>query len=884
MKRVPSATYRLQLHKDFTFDDAAGIVDYIRALGASHVYSSPYLQAAPGSMHGYDVVDHRRVNEELGGGAAHARLCHRLGDVGLGQVLDIVPNHMSLGDENRYWHDVLENGHNSRYDSFFDIDWNPTEERLRDKVLVPILDDQYGRVLRRGGIMIERQEATFFVKVAGQTLPVTPESLAAMLTRAAEYAQSDTLNFIAASYGRLPIAAFADRRTVLARHRDKIVLHNLLERLLAEETTVVEAVDRAVREISENADALDEFLEQQHFRLAYWKTADQQLGYRRFFDVNTLIGLRVEREYVFEETHALILKWLEEGVLDGVRVDHPDGLRDPLQYFQRLRERAPDAWIIGEKILEHGEWLRADWPIEGTSGYDFMNTALGVLVKPDGLDKLGEYYAEYTEDTTPFPVVAHDKKLNVAQEALGSDVNRLTSIFVEISEASRDQRDFTRAEIRRAIREIAACSAIYRTYVVPDRDEITEEDINIITRATQCAKDNRQDIDGLLFDFMRDVLTLQVRGEKEREFVYRFQQFTSPVMAKGVEDTAFYCSNRLVAMNEVGGDPDCDGFSLEYFHTYNMAMQRTFPQTMTTLSTHDTKRSDDVRARLAVLPEVPDEFHALVEHWSRHNARYASGGVIDRGTEWFLYQTMIGAWPITGERLRSYMEKAMREAKIRTSWVSNNTEYEDALRHFIDSLLADTTFVSELEAFVAKIAPAGRINSLAQTLLKCTSPGVPDLYQGGELWDFSLVDPDNRRPVDYDLRRRLLNELGSMTAEQVMERIDEGLPKMWVIHHALWLRRERPRCFGREGTYLSCSARGPEADRVIAYVRGGDVLTVVPRWSHSPSSWNGTTLNLPEGRWTNCLTGQCFEGLQPIETLFAVFPVSLLTLERRRSG
>jgi (1->4)-alpha-D-glucan 1-alpha-D-glucosylmutase len=877
---VPSATYRLQLHKGFTFDDAAAVADYIRELGVSHAYSSPYLQAAPNSMHGYDVVDHRRVNEELGGAEGHARFCKRLGEVGLGQVLDIVPNHMSLGDQNRYWHDVLENGHNSRYDSFFDIDWNPNEERLRDKVLVPILEDQYGSVLSRGGIVVARQGATFVVKASGQTLPVAPESLAALLTRAAEYAKSDTLNFLAASYGRLPVAEFADRRTVLARHRDKVVLHSLLGRLVKEDR-VRDGVDRAVRELNENVDDLHAFLEQQHFRIAYWKTADQQLGYRRFFDVNTLIGLRVEREYVFEEIHALVLKWLEDGVLDGVRVDHPDGLRDPLEYFQRLRQRAPDAWIIGEKILEPGEWLRASWPIEGTTGYDFLNIALGMLVNPDGLNKLDEYYTEYTGDTTPYPVLAHDKKMNVAQEALGSDVNRLATLFVEICESSREYRDFTRAEIRRAIREVAACFAIYRTYVVPDRDEITDEDINIIARATHCANDNRQDIDGLLFDFMRDVLTLRVRGEKEREFVYRFQQFTSPVMAKGVEDTAFYCSNRLTAMNEVGGDPDCDGFSLDYFHTYNGAMQRTFPQTMTALSTHDTKRSDDVRARLAVLSEVPDEFHQLAEHWSRHNAGYASGGVIDRGTEWFLYQTMIGAWPINAERLRNYMEKAMREAKVRTSWVAQNNEYEDALRKFVDSLLADTKFISEMEAFVEKINCAGRVNSLAQTLMKYTSPGVPDLYQGGELWDHSLVDPDNRRPVDYDLRRKLLKEIRSMTAEQVMQRMDEGLPKLWVIHHALWLRRERSHSFGPEGAYTPCNAVGPQADRVIAYIRGGDVLTVVPRWTQSRTSWDGTTIELPEGRWTNCLTGQVFQGLQQLEDLCAVFPVALITRERR---
>ncbi|HEY4009881.1 MAG TPA: malto-oligosyltrehalose synthase, partial [Acidobacteriaceae bacterium] len=612
-----------------------------------------------------------------------------------------------------------------------------------------------------------------------------------------------------------------------------------------------------------------------------WKTADQQLGYRRFFDVNTLIGLRVEREYVFEETHALILKWLEDGVLDGVRVDHPDGLRDPLQYFERLRQRASEAWIIGEKILEPGEWLRANWPIEGTTGYDFMNTALGMLVNSDGLEQLGHYYADFTGDTTPYPVVAHDKKMNVAQEALGSDVNRLASLFVEICEASREYRDFTRAEIRRAIREVAACFALYRTYVIPDRDEITDEDVDVIRRAAQCAKDNRQDIDGLLFDFMRDVLTLKVRGEKEREFVYRFQQFTSPVMAKGVEDTAFYCSNRLTAMNEVGGDPDCDGFSLEYFHTYNEAMQRTFPQTMTTLSTHDTKRADDVRARLAVLTEVPDDFNQLAEHWSRHNAHYTSNGVIDRGTEWFLYQTMIGAWPLTAERLRNYMEKAMREAKVRTSWVAQNPEYENAVGDLVDSLFGDKRFIAELEEFVGKINRAGRVNSLAQTLLKYTSPGVPDLYQGGELWDHSLVDPDNRRPVDYDLRRKLLDEMRSMTAEQVMRRMEDGLPKLWVIHHALWLRRERPRSFGPEGSYAPLSAKGPEEQRVIAYLRGGDVLTVVPRWTQSRATWGGTTLQLPQGRWASSLTGEQFEGLQTMDALLKMFPVALLARERR---
>ena len=369
------------------------------------------------------------------------------------------------------------------------------------------------------------------------------------------------------------------------------MLFDLLERLCNEERGVWEAIDQSVAELNENEDGLDDFLNQQNYRLAYWKTADQQLSYRRFFDVNSLIGLRVEREYVFEETHALVLDWLKRGVIDGVRVDHPDGLRDPLEYMKRLRDHAPDAYIVGEKILEPGEYLRESWPIEGTTGYDFLNVAAGVLVAPEGLRELGSVYREFTEQPTDFHAIAHEKKINVSHEGLGSDVNRLTSLFVEICEANRDRRDYTRAEIRRAIREVAACFLVYRTYVVPSRDEITEEDRQHIAEAAECAKQQRLDIDGGLFDFMRDVLMMEVKGRLETEFVQRFQQFTGPVMAKGVEDTAFYCFNRLTGMNEVGSDPGRDGLSVAEFHAYCVKMQATHPATLTTLSTHDTKRS-----------------------------------------------------------------------------------------------------------------------------------------------------------------------------------------------------------------------------------------------------------------------------------------------------
>ena len=834
-------------------------------------------------MHGYDVVDHQKVNEELGGKAGHERFCQRLGEVGLGQVLDIVPNHMSLGEQNRYWWDVLENGSSSRYAGFFDIDWKPQEERLRDKVLVPILADQYGKVLREGGIKLERHESAFVVAAGGQSLPVAPESLAGLLTRAAEQAGNQTLRFLASSYGRLPSADVEDRRTILERDRDRNVLHALLDRLCAEEAGACEAIDGAVKALNADVNALDEFLNVQHFRLSYWKTADQQLGYRRFFDVNTLIGLRVEREYVFEESHALVLDWLKRGVLDGVRIDHPDGLRDPLQYFRRLRERAPEAWIIGEKILEPGEYLRPGWPIEGTSGYDFLNVVLGTLVKPEGVRRLGEIYTAFTGDGARFPVIAHDKKLNVTQEALGSDVNRLATIFVEICECNREYRDFTRAEVRRAIREVASCFGIYRTYVIPDRGEITDEDRRYIDKAIECAKNNRQDIDESLFDFMRSVLCFETTGKKEKEFVYRFQQFTSPVMAKGVEDTAFYCFNRLTAMSEVGGDPDCDGFPLSHFHEYNRKMQATFPTTMLNLSTHDTKRSDDVRARLAVLSECPDRFGQAVERWNGMTAKFRTeSGLPDKGTEWFLYQTMIGAWPISAERLKQYMQKAMREAKLRTSWVSNNAEYEDALNGFIDAALSDAEFVADVDAFVAEVLAAGRLNSLTQTLLKSTSPGVPDLYQGGELWDLSLVDPDNRRPVDYPLRRKLLSELAGLSAAAVMARVDEGLPKLLVVHRTLQLRKEQPEWFGPAAAYSPLEARGSGAERVVAFLRGNDVVTVAPRWSFEAGvgskAWTDTALDLPRGRWKCRLSGDEFEtGEVRLAALLKSFPVALLT-------
>jgi (1->4)-alpha-D-glucan 1-alpha-D-glucosylmutase len=882
MRRIPSSTYRLQLNAAFTFNDVSKMLDYLKNLGISHVYCSPYLQAAPGSMHGYDVVDHQRINEELGGEHAHQKFCDRLADLGMGQVLDIVPNHMAIGPKNRYWWDVLENGPSSQYATWFDIDWQSAEVKLQNRILIPVLGDQYGRILAAGQIQIEQDGDCFQIRYTDNIFPISPRSLATVLSKAAEFAHDDTLGFIADSLSRLPVPDASDQALIHERHRDKAVIYGLLKRLCAEQSGVCASITTAIGAINSDHDILDELLNQQNYRLGYWRTADQELGYRRFFDVNTLVGLRMERQHVFDATHSRILDWIQRGVLDGVRIDHPDGLRDPQQYFARLRARAPEAWVIGEKILEPGEFLRDNWPIDGTSGYDFMNVCNNLLVSGQGLREFSGIYTNFTGESANFDIIAHDKKMSVEQEALGSDVNRLASLFVEICENNRDRRDYTRAEIRRAIREVAACFSIYRTYVVAERNEISDEDRSEITHAVTAAKEHRQDIDAGLFDFIADVLTLRERGARESEFLLRFQQFTSPVMAKGVEDTVFYCFNRMIGLNEVGGAPGNNGITPSQFHEYCAHMQATHPITMTTLSTHDTKRCDDVRARLAVLSEMPREWKQALTRWSRMNAAFKSNKFPDRNTEYFLYQTLIGAWPISKDRLLAYMQKAVREAKQQTTWTQQNKEFEEALSTFIQSLLESEKFVSDLGTFVNRITVPWQLNSLSQTLLRYIAPGVPDTYQGSEVWDLRLVDPDNRTPVDYEARQSMLDELKrGLSPEEIMQRAPSGMPKLWVTYKALDLRRAHPAWFGAEAAYTPLEVSGPKKEHAVAFLRSDCVATVTQRLPFTLNDrWLDTALVLPKGQWLNQFTGAQLGGEQVrIRTLLSRFPVALLTKE-----
>ncbi|MCF8050573.1 MAG: malto-oligosyltrehalose synthase [Desulfobacterales bacterium] len=823
MKIFPRATYRIQFHAGFGFDDTAGLADYLKALGVSHLYASPYLQAAPGSTHGYDVVDPGRINAELGGAEAHARLCTALRRCGLGQVLDVVPNHMAVtGSENRWWWDVLENGPASRYAPYFDIDWNPPEERIGKKLLLPVLGDHYGRVLEAGELRLAHRQGRFTIRYHDHRFPLRPESCSSLLDRA--------------------------------------------------------AADAVAAEINADVDALDRLLCAQHYRLAYWRAAAEDLNYRRFFAINELAALRIEDEAVLAETHRLILQWLGNGLLDGIRIDHPDGLRDPEQYFHRLRDVAPDAWIVVEKILHPGEALPETWPVEGTTGYDFLNQVGGLFIDPAGEKPLTELYAAFTGEPADYPAQAREKKLQVLKELLGSDVNRLTESMMRICERHRRFRDYTRSEVREALREAAACFPVYRTYVRPQIGGVREEDRRIIGQAVADAASNRPDIAPDLFDFIEDLLLLEKKGDSETDFAMRFQQLTGPVAAKGIEDTMFYCFNRFSALNEVGGDPSRFGMPVSAFHKAMSEAHRRHPSAMLATSTHDTKRSEDVRTRLALLSEIPEKWAEAVRRWSESNERYRKKDLPDRNAEYLFYQTLVGAWPIDAERAAAFMQKAAREAKMHTGWERPVPDYENALKAFVEAVFSDPAFVSDLEAFVAPLIEPGRINALSQTLIKLTAPGVPDLYQGTELWDLSLVDPDNRRPVDFALRRTLLDELSPLSPEDILARMDEGLPKLWLIRQALHLRRRRPALFGPEGSYRPLAAKGPKADHVAAFVRGGGAVSVAPRLVVGlHGDWADTVLELPAGQWYNLLTGDELEG-GPVRLseMLTRFPVGLL--------
>lgn len=878
----PSATYRLQLRPGFGFDEAAEIAQYLADLGISHLYLSPYLQAASGSTHGYDIVDPGHVNSELGGGGAHARLCLTLKTAGLGQIIDVVPNHMAMaGRQNPWWWDVLEDGPSSRYATYFDVDWEASEDRWPNKILLPVLGDHYGRILEDGQLRLSHQEGVFTLHYQGHVFPVDPSSLGVLLAKAAESCGSEVLAFLAQSHARLPRPTITDRQQVIRRHRDKAVLADLLARICREEPSADAAINDEVALLNQDPAALDELIDQQNYRLAFWRTASRDLGYRRFFDIKDLVGLRVEDIDVFFSTHLLPITWLRDGLVQGLRIDHPDGLRDPLEYFRRLRDVFPESWIVAEKILTPPEKLPSDWPIDGTTGYDMLNLVGGLFIDPNGKQGMTRIYEEFTGGHMNMTALVRECKHLVITELLGSELNRLTSLFVAVCERHRRHRDYTSHELREALSTAAVCFPVYRSYVSAIRNSVGLDDEIYISRAMECAVTQRPDLDPELFHFLKDLLLLRRSGSLEEELAMRFQQMTAAVMAKGLEDTAFYRYNRLMCLNEVGGDPMRFGVSPAEFHRVcaEAAMER--PLSMNASTTHDTKRSEDVRSRLALLSEIPRRWAAAVKRWSALNEGHRRGDVPDRNTEYLFYQTLVGAWPIDFSRMSAYMGKAAREAKVHTSWFAIDEGYERDLQAFIRDVLQDDAFILDLSGFVHSLITPGRINSMSQTLIKLTAPGVPDIYQGSELWDMGLVDPDNRRPVDFELRRALLQEMNTLSPEDIMDRMDEGMPKLWVIRQALHLRRERPDLFGPKGSYLPLMAEGSRAAHVVAYIRGKGAIAVVPRLIlRLKDNWSDTALTPPEGNWVNILTGDRLKGeAVPVGELLSRFPVALLVRE-----
>ncbi|HLH77355.1 MAG TPA: malto-oligosyltrehalose synthase [Candidatus Binataceae bacterium] len=881
MKLEARATYRVQLTPDFDLDCAAELASYFAQLGISHLYCSPYLQAAAGSQHGYDVVDYHRISSQLGGQPAHQRLCTALAAQGLGQLLDIVPNHMAIsGRDNPWWWDVLENGPSSNYATYFDVEWDPPESRLRNLVLLPVLGGQYGRVLDAGEIRLSRQGARFVVSYFEHTFPVAPRSLDSILAGAAAQTGSAELGFIADALGSLPRATATDRQSVRRRHRDKAVLEVQLARLLAEQPAVASAIDRMIEAINRHPDSLHALLERQNYRLALWRTAGRDLGYRRFFDVNTLVGLRVEDEQVFADTHEAVLNWLRDGSLDGVRVDHIDGLREPQAYLERLHTLAPQAWIVVEKILQAGEELRASWPTAGTTGYEFANLVGGLWIDPAGETEMTRHYVTFSGEQADFATVARHSRELVLRDLLGSELGRLTALWLDICEHDRHHRDHTRHELHEALKAVAARFPVYRTYVSAAQDQATREDRQYINEAIQAARGDHPELDPELLDFLRSILSGQRRGGAEMELALRFQQFSGAVMAKAIEDTAFYRYNRLVALNEVGGDPACFGVGVAQFHQACLQRQQHWPGGLLATTTHDTKRSEDVRARISLLSEIPRRWSERSLRWAEHNQRHWRVQP-DRNAEYLYYQTLVGAWPIETERITAYMMKAVREAKQRTSWTQSNPEYEQALKEFVAGTLSDPQFTDDVAQFVGPLVEPGRINSLAQTLLKLTAPGIPDLYQGSELWDLSLVDPDNRRPVDYAARRAALDTIDRLSVAEILRRSDEGLPKLWTIVQALRLRRRHPSWLAPQASYEPIQPRGRRAAHVVGFVRGQRIAAIVPRLIIGVGGqWHDTTARIMPGHWRNVLDGEELSGGElALSELFRRFPVALLVRE-----
>jgi (1->4)-alpha-D-glucan 1-alpha-D-glucosylmutase len=932
-RRIPIATYRLQFNRHFTFKDATQIIPYLKKLGISDIYSSPFFRSRPDSDHGYDVSNHNELNLAIGTREDFDVMVAALKESGMGQIADFVPNHMGIIDpRNEWWMDVLENGPSSRFAPFFDIDWNPLKVELRNKVLLPILGDQYGRVLEGGEFHLRFDEGAFYLTYYDWVFPLNPRTyhfiLRIALQKLSQYSDEDMyldLESILTALEYLPPRTDTDEEKVRERAREKEVVKRRISRLCNECPQVEDAIEHAMQVLegkvgdARSFDKLDELLNAQAYRLSYWKVAAEEINYRRFFDVNDLAAIRVDNPVVFDTIHKFIFELLEVGSVTGLRIDHVDGLWDPKQYLTAVQHRYAEVtggdpgeptlglYLIVEKILSGDEKLRSDWPVFGTTGYDFATDDSQLLVDSSAAEKFSTIYRDFIERFVHFESLIYEKKKLVMDVLLASDIEALGHLLGYVSERDRLHRDFTLDSLSTVVRELIACFPVYRTYISAESG-VSEADRQVILRAVRAAKRRNASIDTSIFDFLRDILLLEKFDEfndetrrLQLEFVMKFQQCTSPIMAKGLEDTAFYIFNRLAALNEVGGHPQQFGISLERFHERNRARLADTPQTLLASTTHDTKRSEDVRARIAVLSELPAEWQQWINEWRSLNAPYRTNVEGDlapsANEEYLMYQTLLGTWPLSAEevdenymdRIHRYMLKAVKEAKVNSSWIQPNEDWENAVSHFLrESLKQDHAFRPKFEPAAARIAWHGMLNSLTQTILKFTAPGIPDIYQGTELWDFSLVDPDNRRPVDFTSNEQILESIQKENADVLFKSWQNGHVKMLIISRLLRLRQAAPALF-QNGSYSSYYASGELADCCVALSREMDsqkILVIVPRFTtrlgtaESGFDWKNTELLMDQTLPTmvDLLTGRSLKaGIDslPLKNLdafpFAVF-------------
>ncbi len=921
MSMIPTATYRLQFHREFTFANARALVPYLAQLGISHVYASPFFRAAPGSMHGYDVCDHNALNPEVGTREDFDAFSAELKAHGLGLIVDFVPNHMGIEHAlNPWWRDVLENGPSSPFAPFFDIDWHPIKQELENKVLLPVLGEQYGDVLESDGFRVVFTGGEFQLCYGELTLPLAPRTTLPLLRRAIESLAPAPaeLESIVTAIEHLPLRTETEPHRVAERMREKQIIRERIVRLDAESPAVAEAIEKVAGELSDPSDAsrfdrLDALITDQSYRLSSWRVAGEEINYRRFFDVNTLAAICMELPEVFDATHRLLFDLIDAGHVSGVRIDHIDGLAQPGAYLSKLRARGGESlYLLVEKILGPDEKLRADWPVQGTTGYEFANQLIQLLVSTKEAPSVAAAYDKFLGFRLDYHEVTYRSKKLVMLSAMESEVNVLGHLLNRLSESNRRYRDFTRNALTTALREVIACFPIYRTYLDPTQPP-AESDVRVIGRAIALARKCNPARERTVFEFLRKVLlpskdeTHPVDEELRQTFVLKFQQCTGPITAKGVEDTAFYVFNRLVALNEVGGEPAATGASLETFHRLNAARLAEFPHCLLATSTHDTKRSEDVRARIAVLSELPEEWSRAVRRWQtmnrKHRIEIEGESAPDANEEYLLYQTLIGAWPLEGlhdgnraeftQRIQDYMVKALHEAKVNSSWLEPNAAWDEAVRAFVAAILAGggrNRFPQSLAQLAERLAPLGAVNSLTQTVLKLTCPGVPDFYQGSELWDLSLVDPDNRRPVDYPLRQQQLDAIAHPDLPKLLEHWRDGRIKMFMTQRLLALRRKHPRLFSA-GTYTGIAAEGAFADHIIAFQRADEentVLVIAPRHTAKVGfpplgpAWADTHFPTPQTgrRWRDVFTGRAFEGERvSIADALADLPVSVLASE-----